>query len=341
MIKVSKSMFELHQLANNHYNLLVGDVFDICEKLENILKDKKIQPYEKSFFKEIKYKLKKIITSNPEELTRIHKEIEPLYQAYLSKKSHGLNGNHRKAAIKKANDKILGVFDYANFIKKFDAKYAYQFTEKLDINVCVYCNRQFTFTLYTTSGKCRPTLDHFFDKGKHPYFALSFFNLIPSCYTCNSSLKNQKKFTLDKYLHPFYESMFDVLDFGINISSVDFVNGVKNDFDISLKPSKNCTDNNLITKAKANAELFKIKELYDGHKDYASEIIKRSYFYDKSRIDDLCGFKTDKGKSLFESRTEVLEFALGNYISEQKLGKRVLAKFTRDIAFDLGMDKLI
>lgn len=334
-------MFELHQMANNHYDLLDSDVFEISKKAEAILKDKKIPLYERKFFHEIEHKLKKIIISDPNELTKIQKEIEPFYQTYLTKKSYGLKGNHKKAAIKKANDKILSIFDYASFIKKADAKYAYQFTEKLDINVCVYCNRQFTFTLYTSDGKCRPTLDHFFDKGKHPYFALSFFNLIPSCYTCNSSLKNQQKFTLDKYLHPFYESMFDVLDFGINISSVDFVNGVKKDFDISLTPSKNCTNKNLIKKAEANAELFKIKELYDGHKDYASEIIKSSYYYDKSRIDELFDFKTDIGKSLFESRTEVLEFALGNYISENKLGKRVLAKFTRDIAFDLGMDKLI
>lgn len=341
MIKVSKSIFELHQMANNHFDLLDSDVFEISKKVEDILNDKKTPLYERKFFLEIKNKLKKIIISNPEDLTKIQKIIKPLYQAYLAKKSYGLKGKFKKAAIKKVNNKIFGVFDYDSFIKKSNAKYAYQFTENLNINVCVYCNRQYTFTLHTSDGKCRPTLDHFFDKGKHPYFALSFFNLIPSCYTCNSSLKNQKKFTLDKYLHPFYESMFDVLNFSINITSVDFVNGVKKDFDIYMKPSVNCTNSDLISKAEANSELFKLRELYAGHKDYAAEIIKRSYYYDKTKIDELCDFKTPSGKSLFQSRIEVIEFALGNYISEKKLGKRPLSKFTRDIAYDLGLEKIL
>lgn len=29
--------------------------------------------------------------------------------------------------------------------------------------------------------------NHFYDKGTYPYLALSFYNLIPSCSTCNSS----------------------------------------------------------------------------------------------------------------------------------------------------------
>lgn len=341
MIKVSKSIFELHQMANTHFDLLDSDVFKISKKVENILNDKKIPLYERKFFLEIEKNLKKIIISSPEELTKIQKKIDPLYKGFLTKKSYGLKGKFKKAAIKKVNNKIFSVFDYDSFIKKANAKFAYQFTENFDINVCVYCNRQYTFTIHTSDGKCRPTLDHFFDKGKYPYLALSFFNLIPSCYTCNSSLKNQKKITLDKYLHPFYESMFDVLNFSINITSVDFVNGIKKDFDINLKPSKKCLDSDLISKAEANSKLFKLKELYEGHKDYAAEIIKRSYYYDNTKIDELFNFRTSNGKNLFESRIEVIEFALGNFISEKNLGKRPLAKFTRDIAYDLGLEKMI
>lgn len=340
MIKVSKSPFEMQKMANSHFELL-ENIFNISKTAEDIANDNRLAAYERKFFNELRQNLKNIIVSRPEELAKIQKKINPLYQAYISKKAYGLKGNHKKSAIKKANHKIFTVFDYKSFINKTDALYAYNFTENLGINVCVYCNRQYTFTLRDLDGKCRPTLDHFFDKGRHPYFALSFYNLIPSCYTCNSSLKNQTKFTLDHYLHPYLESMFEVLDFSLDISNVDFVDGGVKDFEIFFKPSITCTDHNLISKAEANAKIFKLKELYNGHKDYAAEIIQKSYYYDRPKIDELFDFTTATGNRLFESRIEVLEFALGNYISEKKLGKRTLAKFTRDIAFDLGLKKVL
>jgi len=340
MIKVLKSDFELQQMANSHFSLLETE-FGLSKCADKIVSDHRLAPYERDFFRQLKKNLRKIIVSPPDQLAKLQKEIHPLYQSYISKKTHGIHGNKLKAAVKKANDKIFTVFDYKSFTKKKDGKFAYKFTENLDINVCVYCNRQYTFTLDGMDGKCRPTLDHFLDKSKHPYFALSFYNLIPSCYTCNSSLKNQKKFTFEDNLHPFSHSMFEVLDFSIDINNVDFVDGSKKDFEIFLKESKDCSDKSLLIKAQKNAETFKLQEIYRLHKDYASEIILKSYYYDASRIDELFEFKTASGKKLFESKTEVLEFALGNYISENKMGKRVLSKFTRDLAFDLGLDKLI
>lgn len=340
MIKVLKSDFELKQMANLHFRFLEAE-FALSNSADKIVADHRLSTYERDFFRKLKNNLRKLIVSPPDELAKLQKEIQPMYQSYISKKTHGLRGNKLKAAVKKANDKIFTIFDYLSFTKRKNGKFAYQFTENLDINVCVYCNRQYTFTINEADGKCRPTLDHFLDKSKHPYFALSFYNLIPSCYTCNSSLKNQKKFTFKDYLHPYSNSMFEILDFSIDINNVDFVYGDKKDFQIFLKESKHCQDKSLLAKAERNASAFKLQEIYRQHKDYASEIILKSYYYDDTRIDELFQFKTASGKKLFESKTEVLEFALGNYISEQKMGKRVLSKFTRDLAFDLGLDKLI
>lgn len=340
MIQVSKSAFEQKTLANEHYQLLI-DTFKIDTKIDNILFDKKMQSYERKLFNTLKKLLKKIIVSPPYDLEKLDLEIAPLYKTYIGKKTYGLKGDHKKSALKRANNKIFSVFDYSFFITKNDGKFAYSFTSNLNITVCVYCNRQYTSTLWTEDGKCRPTLDHFFGKANFPYFALSFYNLIPSCYTCNSSLKNQEKFTLGNNLHPFIESMLDVLDFSIDISSVDFIEGAIENFNITLTPSKSCTDSRLINKAKANAKVFKIEELYVGHKDYASEIIKNMYYYDRSKVDELFNFKTSTGNKLFETREEVVEFALGNYIRKEKLGTRTLSKFTRDIASSLGIQKLL
>lgn len=341
MIRIPKTTGELDLLAKEHFNTLEQEPFKISEKLDNVLRNRSIKSSEKKLFTEIKKNLKKIIIARPDELIKIDKTLSPLYQSFVAKKTDGLKGKFKKSAIKKANDQIFSIFCYDDFISKSNGKFAYKLTSDLSVDVCLYCNRQFTSTLNTKNGKCRPTLDHFLDKGKQPYFALSFYNLIPSCYVCNSSLKNQRQFSLDKNLHPFIESMFNVLNFTIDIKATDFISGKKTDFEISLSPDKNCTDKVLLNKAKENADVFKLKELYSGHKDYASDIIKKAYIYNKSKINELYKFKTENGTPLFKSKEEVIEFALGNYINEQKLGKRVFAKFTRDLAKDLGMIKTI
>jgi hypothetical protein len=339
MIQINKSRFQLQKLANDYYFTL-DTQFNISKKVDEILDNKKIAQFERDLFNEFKKNLKKIIISTPSELVGYETRINSLYKVYLSKKTHGLKGSQRKNALKKAKEKIFQVFDYNQFTKKNDGKFAYDFTENLDVNVCLYCNRQYTFTLYTTEGKCRPTLDHFLDKATYPYFALSFYNLIPSCYTCNSSLKNQRKFVYGENLHPFNESMMDVMNFGIDIRGIDFINGVEKDFNITFKPSTSCTDAELIERCRRNAEVFKIEELYQGHKDYASQIIKRAYFYDESKINELYNFETPKKNKLFDSKVEAIEFALGNYLTEKGLGKRPLAKFTKDIIADLDFNKI-
>ena len=340
MIKIFKTDLDMQQMAKSHFALLESE-FGISGNAYKIATDPLLSSIERNLFRMLKKNLKKLVVSPPERLADLQKIIDPYYQSFIAEKTKGLNGKKLKVALKDANKKVFAIFDYSSFISRHDAKFAYQFTENMGLNVCVYCNRQYTFTMRTSDGKCRPTLDHFLDKARHPYFALSFYNLIPSCYTCNSSLKNQKKFTLEDNLHPYRHSMLEILDFSIDISNVDFVDGGKKDFEILLKESKHCKDKSILSKAQQNAAVFKLQELYRNHKDYASEIIQKSYYYDSSRINELFDFETASGKKLFDSRTEVLEFALGNYISEDNIGKRVLSKFTRDLAFDLGLDKLI
>ncbi|MEE1898687.1 hypothetical protein V1389_10090 [Flavobacterium rakeshii] len=340
MIQISKTSYELESLAIQHFTTLI-DIFSIDKKLDEIISDKKNKAYEKVLFSKFKFNLKKIITGVPDELVAVNSDLLPYYNAYISKKSYGLKGKHKKSAIQKANNKIFHVFDYSMFVRKNSGKYAYQFTEDLQVSVCVYCNRQYTTTIWGDDGKCRPTLDHFFDKATYPYFALSFYNLVPSCYTCNSSLKNQRKFSLEHNLHPFIESMYDVLDFSVKISSIDFVEGKNKDFEITMKPNRLCVNAKLIEKAQANSEIFKLVELYNSHKDQAADIIKKMYYYDRSKIDELYNYETSNGNKLFDSRTEVLEFTLGNFLNKEKLGSKALSKFTRDIAVELGMDKLL
>ena len=340
MVQIPKKPDELDALAQSHYKTLIDKPFAIAERIEAILKDKKIPNHENELFGLFKKNLKDIIISRPEKLSSLIQTLDYTYKKYIEKRCSGLKGKHRKSAVQKANDKIFSVFCYSEFTNKKEAQYAYDLARDLNVEVCVYCNRQYTHTLHTSTGRTRPTFDHFFDKASYPYFALSFYNLIPSCYVCNSSLKNQKPFTLENNIHPFIEGVLNVLCFHIDVKNTDFIAGTVDNFNLSVIRSVNCMNDNLYRRARNNFDVFKIDELYQFHKDYAGEIILKAYYYTETKINELYNYETDLGIRLFSSKEEVIEFVLGNYISEHKLGKRVLSKFTRDLAHDLGIVRL-
>mgnify|MGYP000006537395 CR=1 FL=1 len=56
----------------------------------------------------------------------------------------------------------------------------------LNLSVCPYCNRQYIFGT-DNNRKVGAQFDHFYSKSKYPYLALSFYNLIPCCPTCNKA----------------------------------------------------------------------------------------------------------------------------------------------------------
>ncbi len=62
--------------------------------------------------------------------------------------------------------------------------------KRLGLDYCPYCgNEETSFTVFNhaVNGQTvlKPELDHFLPKSLYPFFAVSFFNLVPSCNTCN------------------------------------------------------------------------------------------------------------------------------------------------------------
>lgn len=99
------------------------------------------------------------------------------------------------------------LFNYDDFCKKKTSWDAYDLCKKSQIRTCPYCNQAFAFTLQPIpKGRgFRPTLDHFYDKARYPHLALALNNLIPSCSTCNSSLKNIINFNTEPHLNPLFD----------------------------------------------------------------------------------------------------------------------------------------
>lgn len=216
-------------------------------------------------------------------------------------------------------------FSQCNSIVKLKNIYKNKFTDsninnllvkKLNITTCPYCNRDFINN--RTDDKCQAQIDHFFHKSKYPIFALSLYNLIPSCYACNHI----------KHDNPIKISPYD--------ESYDFINGYNITYDlISIESYLNQDDISVRFKydddrIKNNIDSLHIEEAYQLHADYIVEIIAKSNIYTDEYLNDM--LKEHEG--LFKSKDEMIRMLFGNYYKSEDLQKRPLAKLTRDIIIE-------
>lgn len=228
-------------------------------------------------------------------------------------------------------------FDYAAYSS---SDKPYKLMLELGVDVCPYCNRQFVNTFISQDGKTRATLDHFYSKSEYPYLALSFYNLIPSCYSCNSSLKGRKPFTFNKNINPYHTSFENIVSFTINYKKTndtqkyiaDFYND-ENFMNIEFKSLINKRRNDY-KKVESNIKVFKLKELYNLHKDIVLRTIQQDVIYDKA------GYaKTIKNKypKIFNNEDEVLKTLIGYYNNHLDFNKSPFSRLLRDISNELGL----
>lgn len=195
----------------------------------------------------------------------------------------------------------------------------YAFVQSLDLKSCPYCNRNYIFTV--ENGKIRPEIDHFYPKSTYPYFAMSYFNLIPSCPTCNHTKSNTFH---ENMVNPYSNFVQDTkIDFSLDIQNNNFLN-IKKDkydfcaFDIVIKS----TDNK-------NIEVFKLQELYKEHKDVVVDLLLKYKYYPSQYISYL--------RSYGFSEDEIYRYLFNNFVKNEDLHKRPLSKLTKDIAKELKL----
>jgi len=209
---------------------------------------------------------------------------------------------------------------YNNFCDKKKEYDAYDLAQSLHVNVCPYCNRNYTFTVIVEEKDLtRPQFDHFYDKATYPILALSFYNLIPSCPTCNASIKGCKEFSLTTHVHPYVEGFDDKARFALHVKDSSFYYDEKG-FDVNLGSNN--------AKAQNNIDDFALEEIYKNHKDIVLELIQKSVIYNESYIEEL--MKNYEG-TLFKNEEDLLRLIFGGYIADEELGKRPLSKLTKDI----------
>ncbi|TDW51577.1 hypothetical protein EV144_101253 [Flavobacterium sp. 270] len=283
--------------------------------------------------RDIKKKLKSIITSTPKGLELIINEYNTNgFQSRVFDPALGKNGE--LTSIGKA---LKDIFNYKSFRQ---SKKAIWFSDSLSIKSCATCNSQYTLkTSQIKSVKLLFHLDHYFPKSVYPYLSLSYYNLIPCCASCNMS-KSNKPFSLLENIHPYIESFHNIAKFNLDRASLaDFLidpnkNEDKINYCVEIR-AKYFGNSIFETKLENYLREFRINEQYEQFKDIASETYLRSRYYHKKRRNEVRDFFHGSGINIDDELFR--RFVLGNYHQDKDLLKRPLAKFMRDIGEDLNM----
>ena len=129
-----------------------------------------------------------------------------------------------------------------------------------NIQVCPYCNRNFINSRKKESGV---QFDHFFSKDLYPVFALSLYNLIPSCSVCN-----HKKSDKELRLSPFNKDLENKTFFGFSFNPVNYEIKMAGSSEADFKES-----------SLNDLELLELKDAYSIHKLDVKFMIERDREY--------------------------------------------------------------
>jgi hypothetical protein len=225
---------------------------------------------------------------------------------------------------------------------QFQTKYSKEFLDLIGIDTCFYCNKNYTIKL--TKTHARAELDHWFPKEKFPLLVLSFYNLIPSCHSCNHIKGNGDKIiksiflnnenateieiknwwndeALTKLIHPYIKEDSEGFNF-------DFF--YDKDID-NLKIETRCFKKSINTNK--TLEFNQIKNIYNSHSEKElRDLVNLRYKYSNNYIKILT---EDTFKNLKISKEEIYRMVFGIEIEEENYHRRPFSKFKKDIIDEL------
>lgn len=285
----------------------------------------------KDFLNELR--IKNIITDIPEFLERHHNDLlrrldnhsTDEWAEYVKiKKSNSKTPDQINLCekYKKLVERIEKIFQYTGgFAKKKKKKYcAYSLAGALKAQTCVYCNRIYTKTVVKPKKSTRPEFDHWFPKENYPILALSFYNLIPSCHICNSSVKGTTVMSLTDFIHPYVDDKINY-KFSYWIEKYD-----KYNFKIiRITPSREDT----------TIKAFKLEEIYETHRDEIHDLVRIKKIYSVGYLLKMQKMIEKTGNKT--SMEELYRLAFGVHYNESDFHKRPLSKMKKDIIEELGL----
>ena len=217
------------------------------------------------------------------------------------------------------------VFDYNWFIDQppTGVYSAYKLALNLDRRSCTYCNRTYTTTMTTDNGEkvMRLHFDHWYPKSKFPLLAISFYNLIPSCYTCNSSVKGDIELNISDHIHPYVDAA-QTSDFEFDF----YFDGGLNRYKIFLVKKGDA-------RAKSTLEKLKIDVVYNSHLPELEDMILIEKSYSKVYIDEIK--KLFKNSNLTDN--QIYRILFGTELDIVDFHRQPLSKFKKDILRKIGL----
>ncbi|GGA65229.1 hypothetical protein [Ornithinibacillus halotolerans] len=316
----------------------------LYKSLERAVKEARSEKVKK-ILKYLFDNLELIIVGNISKLDKIKVEFENQLEGLPTKK--------KKSRQKKELYKHLEIFTqeykYFYYFKDWNA---YEFQKELGITVCPYCNSQFIFIYESKKGRTRAVLDHFYDKGRFPFLAISIYNLVPCCKVCNSDFKGKKETSIHTHYSPYEKRVSEHIRFrkelvekssevkfpiGVELDEeIDYVSviiGYQNSYNIKLEPVN--TTEKLAKKIEANIKMFHLEEIYNTyHKQHVQNIILKSYIYNYAYRQQL-----KNTYKVFFNNSHELRNALIPRVEEDK--KTILGKLTREIIEDETKDFML
>lgn len=256
------------------------------------------------------YTLKELIISDPTTLESINNALKAEFHSIIGKN-----------AIKKFLHYIL---DYSHIHRK--SAISRLIFDNLNVNSCPYCNRNYiSYIEHAGEKQIGPTLDHFFSKVDYPLLTASFFNLIPSCYVCNSNIKGKKEANLIENFHPFYHGYGKVAKF--KLINTPRCYGAQLDIDYAADPVLAEKIRSSVDLQKGNAPLFKTNEIYKtGHHNDIKMILKKCDYvnsYYKCSLSQI--------RKLHGSVSEFYRLYFGKELHESDFNTYPLSKLNRDL----------
>lgn len=202
-----------------------------------------------------------------------------------------------------------------------DRKMAYAVTEWKGAKVCTYCNRDYIFTISTGKRNkdkiARPELDHWYPKSKYPLLALNYYNLIPSCSICNSSVKGNADFDVTTHIHPYLQKKFNPgFKFRYTPTAPQWEQVT---LDVQQATQRELT----------MLDAFKIKEVYNCHADLeAKELYELTQRHGARYVKDLLKLL---GDDYGKSEQDVYRMVFGTELDARNFGDRTMSKFKHDL----------
>lgn len=287
-------------------------------ELENLYEKKSTNKEEKAYLATLIHNWENIVKGEPAHLNNLKEQFE------LPNASASRN--------KKFKDKVINAAGYSRLRKDFLPMYF----RKIGIKACVYCNSQLTITVDGFRFKNNNPLesinalfqtDHYIDKASYPCFSVSLFNLYPVCASCNLS-KSQCKINFNLYAHEndSTKSLFTfILNEETKATYISDRDPSVLDFTFNEPDKPDDTYQNF-------KHTFDIEGIYRTQKDIIEELILKKETYTDDYIKLL---RTEFNKIL--SDPNIFDrLLLGNYVKPEEIHNKPLAKFTQDMAEQIG-----